>query len=136
MTNWVLFIGALLLASVLWGRSKPSFLWVLAALLIMVAGKAFSETGLGQWVASTLIGGPLSWFGSVSAWATVLMIFAVAYAIFDVAVDRKLDKGGAAALFVTPLLLLLVGGSFAAGVDGIYSAVQNGATGVISSVGG
>ncbi len=134
MTNWVLLIGALLIAGILWGRSKPSFLWVIAALLTIVAAQSFAEIWPGQFLAR-MLGGLFGFFASPSNVATVLLLAAVLYAVFDVAVDRKLDKGGAGALFLIPVLALIAGGGpLVSGVSSFFNAIQDGAASVLNSI--
>lgn len=128
--NWVTFLGAASLSTVLFGRSKPSWIWIIAVLLLMIAGQAFSDTDFGAGTGSKVFG----FFGPTgSSW---LFLFALAIAIFDVGVDKKLDKKGAVALFVIPLLLIVAGTSdFLTGaVNSAYVAITSGAIGLVGSV--
>jgi hypothetical protein len=134
VTDFLLFVGALLLASLLRGKSKPSFIWVIAAILVAVAGQAFARLPWGGGFVSGLLGSFLGLFGSAASAATFLLIFLTGIVIFDVIVDKKLDSKGAAALFVIPLLLLLTGGPLASGLDSAYGSLSGAVVNAVSSI--
>ena len=134
MTNFLLFIGALVLASLLIGRSKPGFIWIVAALLVAVAGQAFSQLSWGGGFVSRIFAGVFGLFGSADAAATIAVLVLLVIVIFDVIVDKKLDKKGAAALFLIPVLLLLTSGPLASTLDGAYEALRNGIVTAVGSI--
>ena len=134
MTNFLLFIGALLLAGLLRGRSKPAFIWALAAVLVAVAGEAFSRLSWGGGFLSGLLGSVLGFLGAVETAATFLLLFLTLVVVFDVIVDKKLDTRGAVALFVIPMVLLLTGGPLANAWNSAYDALVGGITNAVNSI--
>jgi hypothetical protein len=120
----MMLVGVALLASALWGRSKPGFLWIVVALLLMVLGWALRQFA-GGFVGEVIPGG---------GWAKVFLLFAVVVVILDVLADRKLDKKGAVALVSIPVLAFLAGGETAALLNRLYSSVYDSAVSVFSSL--
>lgn len=103
-TNWWWVIGASVLASMLFGRSKPKFIWILPALLTMVAAEAFSRTSLGSGFARNVI-------GIIGAFAASVVVFIAIVAVILGLIDKKLDKKDAVWLWLIPLLLIVTGTS-------------------------
>ncbi|MGI5119303.1 hypothetical protein ACQEU5_07130 [Marinactinospora thermotolerans] len=96
-------------------RPKASLKGWVPAGLAFICGACLAETGLGGWLASTLVmvsGWIVAPFGipAVAVVSGIALILTVVLAV-DLAVDRKPDKPAAWSLLVLPVLLVGVGGT-------------------------
>ncbi|MFC7331499.1 hypothetical protein [Marinactinospora rubrisoli] len=111
------------------------------AALGFVAGAALAETGLGGWLASTLVsitgwvGGP---FGVSGGWIVGgLAVILTVIVVLDVAVDRRPDRPAIVALMVLPLLYLATGGALGmVGTQLTGGAVDIGSGALTTLIGG
>lgn len=120
--------------------AKPWMQWVKGA-LAAIGGASLAETGIGIWLADLLSGaGGLvaDLFGTsaglVVGVATVIMTVVV---VWDIVIDRKVDKPAMAGLIVLPLLFLAAAGPLADAGSGLTSSIaQVGADSLGRLIGG
>lgn len=134
--NWVIAVVCFGVLAILWKRSKPKWLWIIAVILAAFGGAAFFATAVGGWVTGVMagfLGWVGGWFGATATlMAGAIALITVVVVILDVLADRNASRGALLGLILLPMLFVIASGPVAAGGTTFYDAVNRAAT---SSVG-
>lgn len=138
---YVIAAAAFGLLLVLRKRNKIPALWAVRGALALLGGSALAETGLGGWIAG-LVTGLAGWVsgvvggGSATLFVGVVMLILAVITVYDVAIDRKVDKPAMTGLILLPILFLAAAGPLASAGLSLTGAVNQLGVSLSSVIGG
>lgn len=116
-------------------------LWFVAPALLLMATCSLANTGLGAWIAHTIIGGLLGLLGGAFGISTSLLAGGIALIMLAGAVidlwDKKPDGFAKTAIIALPLLVILAAGPVASTAGGLFDSIAGvGHNGIAALIGG